>query len=431
MNGVVLSERMSGPVRPSPFDTPHRVSARFSPFAAIPTAHERAVDALSPRRWSPGDAEEQRLGALVRDVRIIRLCLVALVVIAALTGGVAAGGLIAPTVVALILAIILAPPVSLLERLGLPAGIASILVVGCTVGAIAAGAIAFAPSVSDWTKRAPQIVRTVEHKLRPIKRQLAVVENASRQIAQVGNPAVERATSFVEPPAQDGILAIVATSASHALAKIVYVTALTIFLLALRKRYTAQLILLPRHYPNRLRMARICRDVRERVAGYLLTLAMINTGLAITTGVCFTLAGVSDPLFWGVAYGVLNFVPVIGSTTIIIAALAFGLATASSLGAAIIPALILLALDTVQAYVAQPLLLARRLVVSPIAIFVMVATLVWMWGAPAAIAAVPILILLHTIMKHIPALRPFASLLATTAHRDRRQERQPLVTVFL
>jgi predicted PurR-regulated permease PerM len=57
--------------------------------------------------------------------------------------------------------------------------------------------------------------------------------------------------------------------------------------------------------------------------------------------------------------------------------------------------------------------LSRRLVVSPIGIFVTLATLVWMWGAFAAITAVPVLILVHTVMSHIPNLRPFARLLAT------------------
>jgi predicted PurR-regulated permease PerM len=58
-------------------------------------------------------------------------------------------------------------------------------------------------------------------------------------------------------------------------------------------------------------------------------------------------------------------------------------------------------------------LLSRRIVVSPVAIFVMVATLVWMWGVGAAITAVPMLILFHTIAQHVPSLRPLARLLAT------------------
>jgi predicted PurR-regulated permease PerM len=201
---------------------------------------------------------------------------------------------------------------------------------------------------------------------------------------------------------------------------------LTIFLLLGRRQYTEQLILLPRHYANRLRMARICRDVKLRVSGYLFTLAMINIGLAVTTAICFTIAGVPDAVVWGIAYGILNFVPIIGPTTIILFSAAVGFVTANTLTGALLPTAILLAIDTVEAYFVQPMLLSRRLVVSPIAIFVMVATLVWMWGAPAAITAVPILILIHTVMMHVPNLRPFALLLAShhNAHGSRGHARE-------
>ncbi len=162
----------------------------------------------------------------------------------------------------------------------------------------------------------------------------------------------------------------------------------------------------------------MCRDVRNRVAGYLLTLAMINVGLAAATALCFALAGIADPFLWGIAFGILNFIPIIGPATIILSALAVGFATANTLTGALVPAAILLALDTVEAYFVQPLLLSRRLVLSPVAIFVTVATLVWMWGAPAAIIAVPLLILLHTVLSHVPQLRPYALFLASE-HQSR------------
>jgi predicted PurR-regulated permease PerM len=79
----------------------------------------------------------------------------------------------------------------------------------------------------------------------------------------------------------------------------------------------------------------------------------------------------------------------------------------------LLPPVLLLAIDTVEAYLVQPWLLSRRIIVSPVAIFVVVATLVWMWGAYAAITAIPALILLHTVAMHVPSMQAFATLLAT------------------
>lgn len=365
--------------------------------------------------------ERRRLSTLKRDVGVIRVCAVLLAIMAALAIGVAASAFLAPTAIAVVLALVLAPVSGGLERLGAPAGLAAMLAVIATVGAIVAGILAFAPSASALVKQAPQIVKSVEDKFRPIATQLAAVESASQQIARATAPNPGSRTVAVAVPVSAPASALVMSAwevAPDAIAKTVYVTILTIFILAYRAHYRDQLICLPRRYHNRLRMARIARDVKLRVSGYLFTLSMINIGLAIVTTICFMIAGIKQPMLWGIAFGVFNFVPVIGPTTMIIAAALYGIATAPTLLQAFIPPAILLVLNTIEANAVQPLLLARRLVVSPIAIFVTVATLVWMWGPPSAIVAIPTLILIHTIMLHVPSLRPYAMMLATVdGHR--------------
>ena len=382
--------------------------------------------------------ERRRLSTLKRDVGVIRVCAILLAVMASLTIGVAAGAFLAPTAIAVVLALILAPVSGALERIGLPAGLAAMLAVIATVGVIVAGGLAFAPSASALIKQAPQIVRSVEDKFRPITRQLAAVETASQQIARATAPTPAPGTVAVAVPVAQpgaGLVASAAEIAPDAVAKTVYVTILTIFLLAYRAHYRDQLITMPRRYSHRLRLARIARDVKLRVSGYLFTLSMINIGLALVTTACFMVAGIKQPMLWGIAFGAFNFVPVIGPTTMIIAAALFGIATAPTLFQALIPPAILLGLNTIEANVVQPLLLARRLVVSPIAIFITVATLVWMWGPPSAIVAIPALILVHTIMLHVPSLRPFALMLATVdghrhqhvkIHQGRRASTRPL-----
>ncbi|MGH6870197.1 MAG: AI-2E family transporter [Rhizomicrobium sp.] len=358
--------------------------------------------------------EKRRILILKRDVHIIRNCLIGLTVVAALTIGVAAGEILAPTVVAIILALVLAPITNRLERLGLHSGVSALLTAVVAVGIIVAGVGSFAPAATGWVKRAPQIVRSVERKIEPLMRQLAAFERVSQQITHVpGTPAKTEAVVAAPAVNGTGVITSVALTAPNVLAMILYVTVLTIFLLSERQRYSQQLILLPRSLNGRLRMARIIRDVRHRVSGYLFTLSMINIGLAVTTSIAFTIAGIPEPLLWGIAYGVLNFLPIIGPTTIILSSALVGFATADTLTGAFLPPAILLVIDTIEAYFVQPWLLGRRLVVSPIAIFVTIATLVWMWGAPAAITAVPILIFVHTVMMHQPHLKPFAMLLAT------------------
>jgi predicted PurR-regulated permease PerM len=349
------------------------------------------------------------LSRVRRDLRAVRIALTVIVIIAVLMLAAAAADLLAPTAIAVTLALVLAPVARGIERLGLPAGLASVVAVLSAVSVIGSSAVALAPEAANLIARAPGIAQSIERKLRPVTRQIAAFERASQQIAR----SVPLGSTRSVIVAGDGLFLSVARRAPSVVEKGIYVTVLTIFLLACRRRYTDQLILFPKTYANRLRMARICRDVQQKVSGYLFVLAVINTGLALITALCFYLAGIGDPLLWGIAFGIMNFIPFIGPTLVILAAAIFGFAAADTIPHALAPPFILLGLNTIEANLVQPWLLSRRIVISPVAIFLTVVTLVWLWGPLAAITAVPLLIFFHTVALQVPALQRVGYLLGT------------------
>jgi predicted PurR-regulated permease PerM len=351
----------------------------------------------------------RRLTRAQRDIKIIRNSAVCIVILAIIAAMIAWADLLAPTAIAGTLALVLAPAASALERLKVPAGAAAVLTVVAAVFLIAAAVFALTPQVSGWVTEAPKIAQSIEDKLRPLTSQIAALERFSNELAQ----AVSSEATVSSVNTSDGFLIRAARTAPSVVETTVYVTILTIFLLAYRRHYTIQLILLPRTFQNRLRMARICRDVRSRVSGYLFILSLINIGLAAVTTICFTLAGISNAYMWGIAFGAFNYIPIIGPTSVIVVALIIGIATSDSIAMGLVPALILIGLNTIEANLVQPYLLSRRIVISPIWIFLMVVILVWMWGAAAAITAVPMLILFHTVAQHMPGLRAVAFMLTT------------------
>jgi predicted PurR-regulated permease PerM len=300
----------------------------------------------------------------------------------------------------------------MIERFRIGSGASAILTLVATVACLGASASALAPDVSSWLNEVPSVVQSIERKLQPLAHRLAPFERLASNGARPA-PAAPAGTAAAAVALPDGVLVTAARTAPGIIEKGVFVTILTIFLLACRKRYTTQLILLPRSFCTRLRVARICRDIRSRVSGYLFTLSLINIGLAVVTTICFSIAGIANPLLWGIAFGLLNYVPVLGPTSTIVFAALVGFASADTIAGALAPPLILLALNTVEANLVQPLLLSRLIVISPVAIFLTVVGLVWMWGPIAAITAVPILISFHTVAVHVPALRPVALLMAS------------------
>lgn len=364
-----------------------------------------------PGRLIAGKAEAvgSSLNRVSRDLRALRIGVTLLVVIAVLALAAAAADLLAPTAIAVTLALVLAPVARGIERLGLSSGLASVVAVLSTVVVIGSSAVALAPEAANLISKAPTVAQSIERKLRPITREIAAFERASAQIARSMPLGATRSVTV----AGDGLFLSVARRAPSVVENGIYVTVLTIFLLACRKRYTDQLILFPKTYANRVRMARICRNVQQKVSGYLFVLALINTALALITALCFYLAGIGDPLLWGIAFGIMNFIPFIGPTVVMLAAAIFGFATADTILDALAPALILLGLNTVEANLVQPWLLSRRIVISPVAIFLTVVTLVWLWGPLAAITAVPLLIFFHTVALQVPALQRIGYLLGT------------------
>jgi predicted PurR-regulated permease PerM len=320
----------------------------------------------------------------------------------------AARDILVPTAMAVVLALILTPIVSALEKLRIPTGIASTIVVLLAAAVIAAGVYAVMPSVIAWIERAPEIGRNIESKLTPLKGWITTYESASDELSKITEVGKD-------PNAPKAVVAEPGPSvmelAPAVLAQIFYVIVLALFLIGARKVYRKRLIMLATEREDRLRTAHILSDSLEQVSEYLFTMMCVSIGLAVVTSAAFAVAGIENPILWGIAFGIGSFIPYLGPTVVILACAVVQFASQATLAEAAVGPLILLAINTLEANLVTPLLVARRVGVSAVAIFVAIALLVWLWGAAASILAVPLLIIFNAIAKNIESLQPYAILL--------------------
>jgi predicted PurR-regulated permease PerM len=321
----------------------------------------------------------------------------------------AAQAIIVPTVMAVVLALILTPVVAMLEKWRIPTGAAAIMVVVFAVTMIAGTAIALAPGVTDWMKRAPEISRTIERKLQPVKEWLVSFQAASSQLDKITTVGATPGTATIVAAPSGG--ASIVETAPAAIAQTLYVIVLALFLIGSRKTYRKRFVLLSSDRANRLRVLRIMNESLEQVSGYLFTMMCVSIGLAIVTTACFAIAGIEYPFLWGAAFGAASIIPYIGPTAVILLCALVQFATQDTLGAAAVAPLILLGVNTIESNFVTPFLVSRRIAVSAIAIFLALAVFIWLWGPMASILAVPLLILFHAIAKHVPSLQPYAILL--------------------
>ncbi|HEY4344671.1 MAG TPA: AI-2E family transporter [Parvibaculum sp.] len=361
---------------------------------------------------SPAGGRPIRIhGEKTRENRnAIRVCLIVLTSISIVWAMVAAQTVLLPTCFAVILALLLAPVVrSLEDNFGMPSWLAATAVTVLTACILGMLVMIVIPGLSDWLKHAPDFVRALQEKLAPLQKSFSAVDQMTRDIGRMGG---QRSVPTIVTP-RPNMIEAVATATPGAVATTFYVIILTLFLLVFRSTYRARLILLPKDPVNRLRVARIIRDVRASVSRYLFVLASINVCLAVITACLFMALDISGAVLWGLAFGLLNFIPMLGPITLIIACGLVSFATEPNIIDGALPPAILLVIHTIEANFVQPWLLSKRIVINPFAIFVGVSMLVALWGPLGALVAVPMLILIYTVSCRVPSMRFIAMLLAS------------------
>ena len=89
-----------------------------------------------------------------------------------------------------------------------------------------------------------------------------------------------------------------------------------------------------------------------------------------------------------------------------------GILTLDGLVQALVAPTIYFVVMTICWQVVVPLVVGRRMTLSPLAVFIMIIVLGWMWGVIGALVAVPVLASLKIICDRIEPLRPIAEFLS-------------------
>jgi predicted PurR-regulated permease PerM len=157
---------------------------------------------------------------------------------------------------------------------------------------------------------------------------------------------------------------------------------------------------------------RIVHAIEGEVSRYLLTITAINCCLGLLVGASMGLLGMPQPALWGIAAGLLNFIPYIGAAAGILAVAAVAIVTFPTLAAAAMPPLAYLILNVIENNLVTPLVLGRRLELNAVVILVALAFWGWMWGIVGTFVAVPLLVVTKVFCDHFPALHNFGEFLS-------------------
>jgi predicted PurR-regulated permease PerM len=237
-----------------------------------------------------------------------------------------------------------------------------------------------------------------------------VAEQVQEQVEEMAGQTGRRQPAQVQVEGQT-LTGMVFTQTQAFLAGAVVTIILLYFLLASGDLFLRKLVRVLPRLSDKKAAIEIARDMEDQFSKYLVTMTLINVGLGLAVGGAMRLAGMPNPVLWGVAAAVTNFVPYLGPVVTLSMIALVSLLTFEDMGRALVAPGLYLGLNAIEGYLVTPMLLGRRLLLNPVVIFLGIIFWGWLWGIPGALLAVPILVSFKIFCDHIQPLSPIGEFL--------------------
>lgn len=317
-----------------------------------------------------------------------------------------AASLILPIVLALLLSLVLSPLVGLLASVRVPRAVGGLLAMLSIAGLMAAGLYAVGAPAAQWIDKAPSELRKLEYKLAWVKEPIRDINKAREQVDELagGDVGMARAPSF---SLTDAVL----TRTPDVMFGIAVMLILLFFLLAAGDTFLNKLVRVMPDFQDKRRIVAVARDIQHHVSVYLGTITLINVCVGVVVGFLMYWLGVPNPVLWGAMAGTLNFIPYLGVAITILVVGFVSILTFDTVGDMLLPPLAIFGVNVVEGQFLTPIIAGRRLALSPVAIFLTLVVLGWIWGIIGVLIAVPVLAIVKLACEHITILEPVALLL--------------------
>jgi predicted PurR-regulated permease PerM len=144
--------------------------------------------------------------------------------------------------------------------------------------------------------------------------------------------------------------------------------------------------------------ARVIQQVVDATSTYLGTITMVNISMGLIVALLLHWMDMPTPLMWGGIVAVLNYIPYLGPIASVLLLALGGLMAFPDPWQAFLPALCFAGIHVLEANLITPMLVGRRLTINPLLILVALSFWAWVWGTTGALLAVPLLIIMKTVL---------------------------------
>jgi predicted PurR-regulated permease PerM len=332
----------------------------------------------------------------------------------------AAADILLPFTFAFVLNLLLQPAMRRLERWRIPRTLSAAILILTVFGTIIGIGAAISGPAGTWAAKLPEGIPRLQERLSFLRAPIEAFQQFVQEVEggakplPAGTPMTPKppSTTTVASPPDANTLATTLFTGTRNFARGLLTTILFLFFMLVSSEiFLRRLVeILPRTRDKRLTVE-ISQQIEADISAYLVTVTIMNAAVGILTGLVMWLTGVGDPVLWGAVAFLLNYVPIIGWLTGVATFLLAGMLIFDSLGQALLPAGLYLAIHIAEGETITPMLLARRFTLNPVIVVMSLVFWFWMWGVPGAIIAVPMVAITKIICDRVRPLQAFGHFL--------------------
>lgn len=313
-----------------------------------------------------------------------------------------AAEIVLPIVLALVLKLLFQPGMRLLEKLHLPRSLAALALILFVFGAIVGIGAAISGPATEWAAKLPEGIPRLQERLKFLDEPVRVLQTFLHKI-----DGLMQQGSVPGGGSGATIAATLFAGTTHFAASFFETIIILFFLLVSGSTFLRRAVEILPNFKEKRQIVELSQDVEKNISAYLVTITVMNASVGLATGIAMWLTGLGDPVLWGVAAFLLNYVPIMGPLLGVGIFLLAGLLVIDTLWMALLPAALYCAIHVVEGEIITPILLARRFTLNPVLVVIALIFWFWMWGVPGAILAVPMLAITKIVCDGV---RPLAAI---------------------
>jgi predicted PurR-regulated permease PerM len=306
--------------------------------------------------------------------------------------------------VAILVAFMLEPLVSLLERIRIPRSLGSIAAILLLLGATYGASYFFYNRAVSFVYELPKYSERIRGLLSHLRQQTSDLEKTAQQVLPDENKGKKPIPVEVRNSPASGMVAQNIGALTEVALTIFFIPFLAYFMLSWQQHARTKAVqLFPQEHRTTAYVAvgQISLMMKSFIGGNV----VIGLFMSVLSVAVFGLLGLPYFYFLGFISGFLSLMPYLGIALAMIPPLAAGMGVLSDTRLLIVAATVL-GLHLLAMNVLYPKILGKRLQLNPLV--VTISLLIWgfIWGAMGLVLAVPIMAALKIICDHVKSLQP-------------------------